>query len=128
MSKYIIFTICHGESSESIHRQKQILKKNKSSKVKNNKGYIWGGACRSLYEITWYTVSALGAWKMPTLDPHHKARANSKSRSQSGLVLAPSIGLSQNKKQKPVGISAHAFFIRPRYSTLSEININYWNC
>lgn len=34
MSKYIIFTICHGESSESIHRQKQILKKKQKFKSK----------------------------------------------------------------------------------------------
>lgn len=114
------------------HTQRKIIKETEAYSlkldIKDQKKGIWGWACSSLYEITWYRVSALGPWKMPTLDPHHRASANSKSWSQSGLVLAPSIKLSQNKKQNPVHIPAHAFFISPRYWTLSEININYWTC
>lgn len=96
------------------HTKREIIKETEAYSlkfaVKDKKKSIWGWACWSLYEITWYRVSASGPWKMPVLDQHHKTSANSKSQSQSGLLLAPSIKLSQNKKQNPIHILCSCIF------------------
>lgn len=112
-----VSTVCHGTAI--LHTQRKFIKETEAYSlkfdIKEQKKGVWGWACRSLYEITWYRISALGPWKMPILDPHHRPSAKSKSWSQSGLVLAASIKLSQNKKQNPAHIPGHAFFISPRY-------------